>query len=950
VLLAVLALASVQLVGLPQLSVAAPAALSVPVPVPKISPAPQQIRRTSDGFALPGTVRLAPAAGTAPVAVQAVTAELRNVGSRVATASAPMIVRIGRSALADLHAPSADHLPAGGYVLATGRHAGTNEIVMAGADAAGTFYAAQTLRQLITRSQGGAAWVPGVQIVDWPQFGMRGGEESFYGDAWQQADLVHQMDFLGQDKMNEFLYTPGGDPHTLSGQWRALYTATELAPLQAAVSEARANFVDFMYRIDPEAQLDPPAGICHGSTTDLNALVARYQQLWDIGIHTVSVGWDDAGGQFVCALDQQMFRNDASPLAAAQAYVINYVNNNFIATHPGARLITVPAEYAGDSASTYRTRFARLIPNSVTLFWTGPQVVSPTITASDLSQAQQAFGGRQLLIFDNYPVNDYVANQQHLGPLVGRDPALAGNALGLMANEMPQAEPSLIALYTVGDFTWNPGAYSSASSWTASLQELGGSVYGALRTYAENSVASPLTTDVSPVVQPLIANFEQAYRAHGDITATSNALLAELARVVQAPAMLRSSLTDTAFVTESDPYLATLQALGAAATDGVDALLATNAGDNTTATQDLDQMGQQMAAAHVTGKIVAPGMYDQFLAFAAGPRSSTVLQNDAGAMSAFGRGTNGQMYTSSQSSAGSSWGGFTALGGNLSGPPDVIIGRSGVKSVFAQSGGAMWTDWQTSIGGSWHGWVSLGGPIAGNPRVVQTHNGAFSVFARGTDGRMWTASQSAEGSTWNAFAALPGITITGRPDVIVGRSGVISVFAQSHGAVWTDWQTSVGGSWHGWVSLGGPIAGDPRVVQTDNGAFSVFARGTDGRVWTAWQSVEGGTWNTFVALAGISTTGTPDIIVAPNGAMNGFARGSDGAVWTNWQLGPGGAWHGWVSLLSGTVVGDPRIVENLNGAFSAFAIATNGAMYTSWQSSQGSTWSAWTSLGGSLTP
>jgi hypothetical protein len=45
---------------------------------------------------------------------------------------------------------------------------------------------------------------------------------------------------------------------------------------------------------------------------------------------------------------------------AAQAYVINYVNDSYLATHQGSPLLTVPSEYAGTRSSTYRTNFASM--------------------------------------------------------------------------------------------------------------------------------------------------------------------------------------------------------------------------------------------------------------------------------------------------------------------------------------------------------------------------------------------------------------------------------------------------------------------------------------------------------------------------------------------------------------------------------------------------------------
>ena len=56
-----------------------------------------------------------------------------------------------------------------GYVLAVN----ANEVVVAGATAAGTFYGMQTLKQLV-RGEGASAFIPSVEIVDWPAMRWRG--------------------------------------------------------------------------------------------------------------------------------------------------------------------------------------------------------------------------------------------------------------------------------------------------------------------------------------------------------------------------------------------------------------------------------------------------------------------------------------------------------------------------------------------------------------------------------------------------------------------------------------------------------------------------------------------------------------------------------------------------------------------------------------------------------
>src|SRR6185295_11591892 len=56
-----------------------------------------------------------------------------------------------------------------GYVLAVS----ADEVLVAGKSAAGTFYGLQTLKQLV-RGEGAAAFIPAVEIVDWPAMRWRG--------------------------------------------------------------------------------------------------------------------------------------------------------------------------------------------------------------------------------------------------------------------------------------------------------------------------------------------------------------------------------------------------------------------------------------------------------------------------------------------------------------------------------------------------------------------------------------------------------------------------------------------------------------------------------------------------------------------------------------------------------------------------------------------------------
>ena len=67
------------------------------------------------------------------------------------------------------------------------------EIVLAGYDERGTFYAVQTLRQLMKNGQ-----LPVTDITDWPDISFRGVVEGFYGAPWSHEARLRQLKFYGE--------------------------------------------------------------------------------------------------------------------------------------------------------------------------------------------------------------------------------------------------------------------------------------------------------------------------------------------------------------------------------------------------------------------------------------------------------------------------------------------------------------------------------------------------------------------------------------------------------------------------------------------------------------------------------------------------------------------------------------------------------------------------------
>ena len=143
-------------------------------------------------------------------------------------AGKPIVATGGRTSLAKLTVTTMDALPANvkakavrkaeGYVLSVGARG----ITLAGADAAGVFYGAQTLVQLLQPSAKLA--VPAVTVRDWPKFPIRGAH--LYMPSRKNMKFFWEfLDFLAAYKCNTIFLEVGGgleyDKHPkINAAWR----------------------------------------------------------------------------------------------------------------------------------------------------------------------------------------------------------------------------------------------------------------------------------------------------------------------------------------------------------------------------------------------------------------------------------------------------------------------------------------------------------------------------------------------------------------------------------------------------------------------------------------------------------------------------------------------------------------------------------------------------------
>ncbi|MEU0413784.1 beta-N-acetylglucosaminidase domain-containing protein [Streptomyces griseorubiginosus] len=600
----------------------APASAAPRQPAPQVWPTPQHMTVGQGRLPVPDRVVEVVGPGTDPSARRVVEAALKAAGAdRITTVHtgdrpppAALTVYLGgpgenkvtAQVLKQLHAGSPSGLPSGGYVLASGRDHGRALLALSGVDTTGTFYAAQTLRQLLD----GHRELPALTIRDWPTAALRGVVEGFYGTPWTHAERLAQLDFYARTKQNVYVYSPKDDDY-LRARWRDEYPPAELAQLKELVDRATADHVRFTYA------LSPGLSVCYSSEADIKALVTKFESLYAIGVRSFTIPLDDISyTKWNCPEDEKEFGTGGGAAGAAQAQLLNTVWKRFSANHPDLEpLETVPTEYSDLADSPYKKALRERLDPSVVVEWTGVGVIAPTITTEQLKQAREVYG-HPILVWDNYPVNDYVTSRLLLGPYTGREPGVAAQATGVTANPMVQGEASRLALFTSAAYLWNPNAYDPRQAFLASVQDLAGQRTGAakwLRIFAENNYSSQLDATESPTLTGLIAAFRKALEQNSGVDRVAARLKSYFSDMAATPAQLRAHLDNPGFLDETSAWLDKLGSYGSAGETAVDLLLAHRAGDTTAVSTYWTELQADRKKLDAVPQQVSPGVMDQFL-------------------------------------------------------------------------------------------------------------------------------------------------------------------------------------------------------------------------------------------------------------------------------------------------------------------------------------------------
>ncbi len=411
------------------------------------------------------------------------------------------------------------------------------EIVLAGNDERGTYYALQTLKQLLKDGK-----LPEVEIKDYPSIRYRGVVEGFYGTPWSHRARLNQLKFYGENKMNTYIYGPKDDPYHSAPNWRLPYPEKEAAQLQELVTVANDNEVDFVWAIHPGQDIK-------WNQEDRDFLIAKFEKMYQLGIRSFAVFFDDISGE------------GTNP--QKQAELLNYIDENFVQTKPDVTpLIMCPTEYNKSWANpdgNYLTTLGDNLNPSIQIMWTGDRVVSD-ITRDGIDWINERIK-RPAYIWWNFPVSDYVRDHLLLGPVYGNDTTIAKQMSGFVTNPMEHAEASKIAIYGVASYAWNPAKYDTWRTWKEAIRTILPNAAEELECFAIHNSDLGINghkyrREESQDIQPAAERFLESYIKNGEYDKTDfETLLNTFERMIESSDILLVDTENKPLIQEITPWL-----------------------------------------------------------------------------------------------------------------------------------------------------------------------------------------------------------------------------------------------------------------------------------------------------------------------------------------------------------------------------------------------------------
>jgi hyaluronoglucosaminidase len=267
--------------------------------------------------------------------------------------------------------------------------------------------------------------------------------EGYYGRLLGWDDRNFLLSTIAAESLNTYFYAPKEDPlHRI--QWRTPYPRAWIRQFEGFVAAASEKRIRVIPGLAPGLSFD------YGSALDYRRLKEKFRRFLDAGAPTVCLLMDD----IPVTTPASCIKKRVS-LGHAHGDLLARLASDLSAHDADSRLLFCPTVYCDQLSeegveairSPYLIDLQRAMPSPIPLMWTGPHIVSTTLTPRVVGPLCRLFSGN-VVIWDNLYANDYCCGKIFGGPYTGRSFGLLDTTRGVLLNPtgLPLTDAFLLSL------------------------------------------------------------------------------------------------------------------------------------------------------------------------------------------------------------------------------------------------------------------------------------------------------------------------------------------------------------------------------------------------------------------------------------------------------------------------------------------------------------------------
>ena len=366
------------------------------------------------------------------------------------------------------------------------------EILIVGENTDATFYGLASLEQILDAD---ADNIVCGEIQDYADVKNRGIIEGYYGVPYSSEVSQDLFRFMARYKMNTYMYGAKSDPYH-SQKWADAYPTSITSEqkklgyltqrmLKDITKTAHQCKVNFVWAIHPGSAFTNSS-----NTTVVSKIMTKFQNMYRLGVRQFGICVDDVG----IPTDDATLQLNADRITEVQNLIDQKWNKEGAVPADTVKPLNVVPQVYNFNQSTEENRqkfYAALAgtPAKVDIYITGTRTWSVP-NSSDLQKGKN-YLGREVAWWWNYPCNDQDVTKLFpldtysnfkVHPRISSSAQLEANlqdAKTIIINPMQQGEVSKIALFSIGNYTWNTAAFDNMASWEAALPAVVGQEHAA---------------------------------------------------------------------------------------------------------------------------------------------------------------------------------------------------------------------------------------------------------------------------------------------------------------------------------------------------------------------------------------------------------------------------------------------------------------------------------------